>query len=309
MNISTAMVWKEWRETSVYLYIGLIVFLVIPAAAALEDRLMTGHRFIMQVSLFVIVLGGVLAVLTAVGATCRDLKAGLEDFWQSQPVNVLRWMLTKYLVGLAVVLAGCLVPVAIEYAVNSRADISPDVLFEVMSFLWVAVYTLSFAAGCLLRRPAAAAMMGLVAMLLLYFVPMVLPPLGWMAIPGPTIGSSFDWQWIAYVAGMLCIAAVALGIALVSVKRGWQIQSGTRVLYSAIAGAVLLLMACGSYQLGTNLPVLQTIDLPKDSVSRFIECENNHGFVALMVTSHPGSVERWGQRLRSFRSNSRSGHA
>src|SRR5438045_685863 len=101
MKHLSRMVWKEWSECRVFLWIGLGVFLGLPIIGGLEGMAQYSHRYEIFTSPWVTTLGGFF-LLVAVAATCRDLSDGVEQFWRSRPVGVVRWFLVKYLVGLTV---------------------------------------------------------------------------------------------------------------------------------------------------------------------------------------------------------------
>ena len=125
MRQLVALAWKEWHEVRIYLWIALGVFIGLPLIGVLEAMYQhTGHHFEIEISPWVIIFGGVLAVFVAVGATCRDLSGRLEDFWRSRPLNVARWLLVKYFVGLTVVLLSCLLPLAVELWFQSAQAIA-----------------------------------------------------------------------------------------------------------------------------------------------------------------------------------------
>jgi hypothetical protein len=142
-------------------------------------------------------------------------------------------------------------------------------------------------------------MLALAAGLLVYFLPMILPPLGWLDMASvpisyavPKWNNSWSWrdgwpalwlpQRLAFAAGMLAIGAIALASALFAVKRDWRIESGRKMMYGSVSCAVLVLFSSAAFRLGTNLPVLQQIDLPKDEGNvRQFEFTGDHGYIVL----------------------------
>ena len=284
-----ALVWKEWREDRAFLWIGLGVFLGLPMIGGLEAMAQYSRRFEISASPWVLAFGGVLAVFVAVGATCRDFAGHLEEFWRSRPVGTTRWLMAKYLVGLAVVLVACIIPLAIE--VSNGHDKSALLLITWFPFLWAALYGIAFLAGCVLRRTSYAAMLALAAMLLVYFLPVVFPPLHWLKVsavtdvgvgPGiwPKVGGRPQW---AFAAGMFTLAIVALLAALLAIHRDWQIRSGRKLMYASISAAFLLLLATVAFQVGTNIPVLCQVDLPKGEEVERIQCDGNAGYVITVL--------------------------
>jgi hypothetical protein len=285
-----SLVWKEWHETRAFLWIGLAVLAGLPMVAGLEAMAQYHHQFEISASPWVTIFGGVLAIFVAAGATCRDLGDHLENFWRSRPIGAARLMLVKYFVGLAVVLIACDLPLVLEVQFNR--DKNAVVLIAWMPFLWIALYSLGFLAGCLVRSTAHAAMLGLAAMLLVYFLPVVLPPLQWMNVTTITDDVTFGtWPdiWtrgnLAFAVGMLGLAVMAVAAALMAVRRGWRIESGRKMMYGSVAAAVLFLFASAAFQLGTNLPILQQIDLPQQEQVVRMRCDGQRGF---LLTWLPG---------------------
>jgi len=174
MKQLAALAWKEWHETRIYLWIAIGVFIGLPVIGGFEAIFQhISHAFEISTTPWVVIFGGVLAVFVAVGATCRDYNGRLEDFWRSRPVGVGRWLLVKYLVGLAVVLASCILPLLVELCFTPAPDRDAWPITAWFPFMWAAAYSIGFLAGCLLRRTAHAAMLALSGMLLLWFLPMV----------------------------------------------------------------------------------------------------------------------------------------
>ena len=173
MTQTQSIAWKEWRETRIFLWIAFGVFVFLPMIGATEQYFVYGRKHFQYFSSdWVYYFGGVLAIFVAVGSACRDLNDRIEDFWRSRPVSEIRWMLVKYAMGLAIVLIACELPLLTELAVERDKDaLTMAVWFP---FLLTGIFSVSFAAGALLRRTAHAAMVSLAALLLVYYLPTVL---------------------------------------------------------------------------------------------------------------------------------------
>jgi len=286
MKASTSLFWKEWRETRIYLWISLGVFLGLPMIGGIEAAIQHQSRqFEILVSPWVVILGGVLAIFVAVGATCRDLHSRLEDFWRSRPVGVMRWLLTKYFVGLAVVIASCVLPLLAELCIDRDRDTLVCLMWG--PFLWTALYSIGFLAGCLLRHVSHAATLALSAMLLVWVLPQIFPPFSWMNISviNPNARGymldEFGRVQIEFAAAMLAVSLLALLPALVAVRRDWVVVSGWRLIYASLTAAVLLLLGSAVYQLGTNLPVLQRMELPEGETLGWAEMDDMRGILQI----------------------------
>lgn len=264
MNISAAILWKEWRETRIYLLIALGIFVLLPLIGGLEYLAQYGRHFHIEASMFVYPLGGVLAVFVAVGGTCRDLRPKLEDFWRSRPVSPVQWMLVKFGIGLAIVEVSCLLPLWIEYFTSADAGLRWQMprLMLWFVFYWVMIYSVGFLCGVILRRTAHAAVLAFALLLLIYLLPTIFPPLSWLSImrfSGPYM-DMFQAAWAA--PRMLAIAVPLLALSLVAARWQWHIEPGPKFMYGSISAVVLIFLLSAGYHLGTNLPVLQTVELP-----------------------------------------------
>ncbi len=300
MKATISLAWKEWHEVRAFLWIAFGMFILLPVIGGIEERFQSPARFEISAYPWVVTFGGVLAIFVAVGATCRDFSGHLEDFWRSRPISITRWLLVKYLVGLGVVLVACITPLAIELEFNREK--SAILLIVWFPFLWAALYGIGFLTGCLVRRTAHAAMLALSAMLLVYFLPVVLPPLQWLNInvvtdsaitfnqrvsPGHDWPNVFDLPQLAFAGGMLGLAIIVLLLSLLAVNRDWRIGSGRKMMYGSVAGVVLILFASAAFQLGTNMSILRQIDAPKGEPIWTIRHRGNEGYV---ISERPDSL-------------------
>lgn len=283
MKQLSPLVWKEWHEAQVYLWIGLAIFLGLPLIGGIEDSLNRGHRLEVEALPWVTAFGGVLAIFTAVGATCRDLSGPIEDFWRAAPVSVSRWMLIKFMVGVVVVVLASAIPLSVE-ACFARQVYALEFLRAFSLFL-VAVYGLAFSSGCLLRRTAHAAMVALAGMLLIYCLPLIVPPLNRFVAGAP----------IGFCLAMSGVGIVTLLLAILAVRRSWIVESGRKLIYGCVAAVLLLLLASASYELGSNLPVLQSVDIPDADHLQEITVTGNSGAIisARSRYSRDGSIAEY----------------
>ncbi|HWE96743.1 MAG TPA: hypothetical protein VG269_22475 [Tepidisphaeraceae bacterium] len=327
MRQLASLAWKEWNESRWLLFVALAVFLGLPAIGGLE-AVREGQRFAILASPWVFYLGGVLAVFVGVDAACRDLRGRLEDFWRSRPVGTAKWLLVKYFLGLAVVLVACIVPLVAQIKVNRDYYVMPnpaEVMLAWCPFLWTALYSLGFVAGSVLRRGAHAAMLALAGMLLVYFLPVVLPPIERMSVAWvletsthvldertlPTV-HRVPWvvsrvlyanEQLVFVAGMLALSAASAAVALSAARRGWHVQSGEKLMYWSVGSALLIVFTSAEYQLATNLPVVHAMGLrPGESV---VELRGNGEggivFARRVERGQNGYGSRESNSIRTFR--------
>ena len=301
MKPITALAWKEWHDARPYLWIGLGLFLGLPLVGLAEQALTTSsHHAELFATPWVVALGGVLAVFVGVGVTTPDRRPKLEDFWRSRPIRVGPWLAVKYAVALAVVLACCGLPAVVQLAVNRHPDPAELAVLTFFPFFWTAIFSVAFLSGCLVARPSHAATLALAAMLLVYLLPVVLPPLSFMNVAdfadadvrGPAGGPWHDWlhlwggRQLAFAGGMLGLTVASVAVAVVTVGRGWRVESGRRTLYALVATALVLLFASAAFQLGTNLPVLAEVTLPDGE--RVQQIGATDGSAVQLLTVLPG---------------------
>ena len=300
MTRTTALAWKEWHDARPYLWVGLGVFLGLPLVGLAEQYAQRGRGELLTTP-WVTALGGVLAVFVGVGVTAPERRPKLEDFWRSRPIRVGPWLAVKYAVALAVVLACGTVPIAASMLADRRAASFDAAVLTLYPFYLTAIFSLAFLAGCLVPRTSHAATLAVAAMLLVYAAPLVLPPLSWLT--WPDVGAIGRTSWarggrldtptprgprLRFAGGMTAIATVAAGVAIVGVARGWRVDSGRRTMYGVVAAALLLLFASAAFQLGTNLPVRATAELPADERITSIEpASDGVGYVVYTERGDP----------------------
>lgn len=310
MKQLTALVWKEWHEVRVLFAIALFVFLGLPIIGGIQFVIFQNGRFSIDASIWVMFLGGLLSIVVAVGTVTRDVNGKLEEFWRSRPVHVLRWLLVKYGVGLAVVLVSLIVPLLIERAFGPVANlVSSSQILAWHPFLWTALFSIAFATACICRRGAHAGMLSAAIALLIYFLPTIIPSLKFMSVTLVSYDSQYGvrgWSardgfhssfigyipWasgyaqygplqLAYIGGMLLLAITGLIVAVVALKRDWRIEAGRKMLYWSVGAALLLLFATAASQVGANLPVLHTAELSLGSEwMRMLQSDGQHGIMA-----------------------------
>jgi hypothetical protein len=283
-----ALVWKEWHETRLFLWIAWGLFIGLPIAAGIETRAMTMHPFAFIASPWILFCGPLLAIVVGVAMTCRDLQGSLEEFWESRPIGGTRMFAVKFVVAFAVVFTSCGVPLAIEMVSNRDTGMAWFALS--MTFLWMALLAIAFACGCVFRKPAHAAAVAILGMMLICFLPVLIEPLArfnvfqlWELLDEQSEGIKIDWRGplSAMATGMLAITAVATAIGLLSVRFHWHVESGRRLIYVTIASALFVLLGSWVYQVGTNLPVISSIPLGINDQVRWIDSSVNPPLVCV----------------------------
>lgn len=279
MRQLTALAWKEWREVRWVIATALVTFVAFPIIEGIEGRGCT-HRFVFAASPWVMFLGGILTIVVGATSLTRDLDRRLADFWQSRPVATWRWLATKYLVGLAVVISSCLIPLLIEawlYAGDPRSTHFAATLAAWFPFIIAVQYSLGFVCGATMRKGGTAIMLALAVSLLIYCLPILLSPLRSLDVSNSLANSSTPKQHVLFALAAIVLTAALLAFAILAIVREWQVRAAQKVTYWSIGGGILLAFASAALHLGTNLPVLQTFDVEHSDLIVPIAADAHHG--------------------------------
>ncbi|MBN1344409.1 MAG: ABC transporter permease [Phycisphaerae bacterium] len=281
MKPTTALIWKEWREQRWFLLAGLGFFLALPLTQIFGWNMDDATLIYVRVTGdMVLCLGGLMAVLVGVGTATRDSKPSLETFWRSQPVSPLIAFLVKYAAGLVTTLLACCLPVLVTLTIRyvccpyvgdfRPAHPLPYGVLGMHTFCWALIFSIAFLLGSLVRRASHAAVLSVGAALLVYFLPIVLPPLRWFSVLNlmelaDTYGD-FSYVFRVYsrlfVGGMLTAIAVSLALAWWAVRRDWRLRLDLRLMCWTLGATLLLLFGAGAFQLRANLECERKVVLP-----------------------------------------------
>lgn len=272
MTRTTALVWKEYRETHWFLWAGLSLF-IAPMLLELGINYSRGHLSTDSGEGMVLGLGGLLAVLLAVAVTARDLHDSLETFWRSRPIGTWRLVAIKYIVGLTVLLAIVLITMGVQIAFQA-ADLMRRIgQFRITgsfaawvtfahTFTLIIIYSVAFLIGCLVRQAAQATILSVAAGLIIYFVPMLIPalaPVGVFSLMEDIVRNyGTDWgRYTVFIAAMLGGSAAAFVLAVQAVKRQWRLRTDQRLIYWTLGGVVILLLGTSALVLRSNMVLLE----------------------------------------------------
>ena len=288
-----ALARKEAREHLWFLFAGIAVFFSAPLLDTAREcyaarRLNRPCDLHSEAAIgMVVALGGFYALMLAVAATCRDLDARTEIFWRSRPIRPERLLTVKFLVGLAVLLTVTCGVLVMETLVPGspwqQRQEAPFLLFH--TFTLILIYGVSFLLGCLVRQSAKAALLSVVAGVVIYFVPFVLPYLNSVCVlerllKYPISPTSISyWPWWAdtisrawpFHAAMIAGSAACLVASILAVQRQWRLVVGKKTIVWLLVLTALLIFACGAVQLGSNLTCLAKCSLDPGTVRNIRE--------------------------------------
>ncbi len=324
MRSGAALLWKEWREVRWFFIVGAAIFIGWPLMEAVSNYRLWQNFYSDMPAGMVLLFGGFFAILVAVGATCRDLSENIACFWQSRPVAIWRWVATKYLVGLAVVFVVLTVPVLMQILMAGGVDGSYNQaggfanILVCHTFTLILVYSLSFVTGCLIRSPVYAVIFSAALAMLVYFLPMLVPPLEWLSVfnlmmqspveivrlstleqGGPWFAGKlrlvkipwaddlalrYNVDLLRYIAFALVGSFAAVVIAGIAVKKNWRLRVGQKLMFWLVGGVAMLLFLTVVFQLGSNLKCLRQIPMTSHrgtGAQAAIVCEGNKGLILL----------------------------
>lgn len=286
--------WKEIRQNvrlglaALGVFVGVaFLFILIEAIRGNEEWYNNND------ALGVILLGGpILTVLVGVCAMGRE-QGAIERFWRSRPVNLYRWLLIKYLTGLAIVELVCWIPILIQMWGRLRTEsvrgITEDAAkLLVYSFILMLIYSESFVLGQCVRKMLHAAILAVSAMAMIFLIPLVVAPLNWLSVETAraVVEQSLEARsFIPFAATMTAMSIALVCLAGILLKRNIQIELGGRTLGWSVVVILLVLAAGVAYPMGTNLPARQIIPLPTAPESRIRSMRADGNDVLVLLSS------------------------
>jgi len=297
MKASIALIWKEWREVRWSLFAWSLIFIGFPLFVAFFNYL-HNQRFYSPIGAVIASgFGAICAIFVASGLTCPDMRVKLLNFAISKPININKWVAIKYFAGLAVLIFVYLSALIIEcYTSMGREHYSYEALYALMNthtFTIILIYSLSFFIGCVVRETAYAAIVSVAVALLVYFLPLLFPPLGAFSIfnimeqwtvqtvhlsrlesGGPWFGEKlrilrlsgdlgirYNIEWLRYVVVAVISIALSVIFSALAIKRNWRLKAGQKSALWSFGIVGLLLLSGLAFQVGSNLKCIQQISL------------------------------------------------
>jgi len=297
MKASIALMWKEWSEVRWSLFAWSLIFIGFPLFTAFFNYLHT-QRFYSPIGAVIASgFGGICAIFIASGLTCPDMRVKLFNFAISKPININKWITIKYFAGLVVVIFVYLSALIIEYYFSRNQDhYSHKALYALMNthtFTIILIYSLSFFVGCVVRKTAYAAIVSVSVALLVYFLPLLFPPLGAFSIfnimeqwpiqtvhlsrlesGGPWFGEKlrvlklsgdfgirYNIEWLRYVVVAVISIALSIIFSALAIKKDWRLKIGQKSVLWSFGIVGLLLLSGLAFQIGSNLKCINQISL------------------------------------------------
>lgn len=269
-------VWKELRQN---LWLGLAalgVFLGITLIPSILSVARSRWNWYDGNALGMMLWGGpFLAVIAGVCAMGRE-QGAVEGFWRSRPVDLSRWLASKYVTGLAIVWLVCWIPLLITLlgrVVDGTHPRLADRMAMLLSYapILMLIYSASFVLGQCVRGILHAAILAVGVMALIFVMPLVIAPLNWLSLEAlqRVNAQSLDVRsYAAFAAGMTAVSMALLWLAGVLLKRSVQVDVNQRTLGWSLAAILLVLAAGVAFPMGANLSAQQVISLPINQEGR-----------------------------------------
>jgi len=318
MKQFSAVVWKELREIRSISLLGLGVFLGFPLLSEVSTYLKYGWNASRDTGQTIaLALGWLFAVVVASGVANQDLRGSLERFWRSRPIRPATLMTAKYCLGAFIVLLVTGLPVLLDIAtrVATYFDRYEDMFLLMdwpVQFLichspsLLLIFSATFALTCLVRKPVEAGILSFAAVLFIYFLPVVIPPLSWLSVPNllddtdsvVLMARSQMAGWgnrstpgIFRIPVGVCELHLSSGCILfllstvsgsfscflagiVAVEKGWAVSLEQRRVAWILAFAALFLFGATSFQIGSYLECERLIEWEGDE--RFVTSLSIH---------------------------------
>ncbi|MCA9414361.1 MAG: hypothetical protein KC944_24325, partial [Candidatus Omnitrophica bacterium] len=327
MRTFKALLWKEFQTLKYVWLAGLFLFYGLGFFPAFFQSGVYASHPSQSVGGMSLSFGAVYCVILAIALLGRDFRGSLETFLRARPIPVSRILTVKYALGLFTVVMVSFVPLALALALEGTDQgginqykllgHAPD--FEVHILLYhpftlSAIFSLCFLIGAWVRKAVETALLSFAAILLVYFFPVIFPPLGdfsvinlintWEdsvglfqtevlqnAIPGnafatfdhhialPSFVLAFDNVWVGYGLSTLLISLFAVAGAFWVLEKNWSIELNQKSLAWSLAGVSLLLFGAASFEVGTNLECERMIKSPWEIGIEGIAQEGGRGIL------------------------------
>ncbi len=177
------ILWKEWRQQRWLFVLGCLAGITVPIFDGVASLRHTETFRSDAGSAVVLSCGGLFAIILAIATTHYDTRKGVDDFWQSRPLKAWKLFTTKFLLAAIVLCAAFMFTLSLDFATHLERNSSA-------AFAWLAfcytypiallLFSVAMLFVVLLRDSAKAVLLAIWAALLVYFLPLLVPWLGWM---------------------------------------------------------------------------------------------------------------------------------
>lgn len=293
------ILWKEWRQVRWFLLIGLAAGMAAPVLDLSANWISNGDPRTDAGEGVVGAFGAFFAICLAIATTGSDIRRGLANFWQSKPISPTRLFTVKFLLAvLALPLMFAIfqsldiitfgkfieneVPAAYQHNFPIVSNFAWNVWFYT-SCIAVLLFAVSMLLMVLLRNSSKAVLLSLWAGLLVYFLPLLVPGMGWLNIFAQLendrefylpdlirstgrLPGDFAARWHQYwhqelswnddtifLTFILAASFLAVVFTVVAIRRNWRWEAGQKTLVWLLGGSMALIFGIAMLQVGRNL--------------------------------------------------------
>lgn len=322
MKTFKALLWKEVQTLKYVWVAGFLLFYAFGfwpslfGSGAFESR---PYQSIAGISM---TFGNVYCVILAISLVCRDFQNPLEFFWRARPISLVPMVMVKYFLGLVTIVAISFVPLglALLWKTSSIGNLPdykmyPDFEVHILcfhTFTLILIFTVCFLTAALLRKAVESVLLSFAAILIVYFFPVVFPPLGFLSVINLTtrwegsiaifkpevllaapgwnplslfnnhlnLGAfvfAFNGEWVVFVLSMVILSLVAFAAAVWVLNRGWSFSLDQKSVAWSLAAVALLLFGAASFEVGTNLECERVIRSTQEQSVQGIAQEGGRG--------------------------------
>lgn len=259
----------------------------------------------------------ILAITLGVYAMARE-QGTIQGFWQSRPLGITAWVLSKYVMGL-IMLGGVLAALLVIQMILFYAADLPNrtlnglrILACVNSWLVLAMYSVAFVLGQWIRGVIHALILSVGAVALILLVPVIVPwldawSLTFMTRVGPRILQTPGYA--VFVAGMVTFCAGMVCFCHRLVKKRIQIDVDQRAIAWSTVILLLVLGAGALFPIGTNLTPEQILDLPVEQQGGVIAMAAQGNQVLVLLNDGPQRNSSRNRRFGLVRAEVNAGEA
>lgn len=295
MSTFKTYLWKEWHQNRTLAFSALGVFLGISCLPVLVN----GWRSSEVIEGIILWGGPVLAVALGVYAMSRE-QGSIQGFWQAQPICMGAWIMSKYVMGLCILIGVCGITMLCHAVfiwmaqLTQRNDMGVfKVLLSVYLWYVMAIYSAAFVLGAWIKGIIQALILSIGAVAVIFLVPVLIPWLNpWSLIFMMQASPEQAAGYCLFVLGMILFCAAMVGLFYQLVSQQKQVVADQKVMAWSTVVILLMLGASALFPIGNNLRAQQILDLPVTQQGRVeaIATQGNQALVLLSDGPNPESA-------------------
>ena len=259
------LLWKEWRQQKQLFLLGSLAGISFPVF-----ELLVYYKYRHGLSgtglggAVVGMLGAFFAILLAVATTSDDTRAGVDDFWQSKPIQSWKLFTAKFLLAVLILPASFLFVMSPDfitgYYTQGKFAYSNWAVFCFTYPIALMVFAATMLFTVLLRDAAKAVLMAIWLGLLIYFLPLLVRQLDWMNVFEQLDNASHAsvLEYLLFVAVAVSASIVCVILCVVAFERKWRWCPGQKTIAWITGFSAAFIFGLSMLQAGSNLGPVTT---------------------------------------------------